>query len=707
MTSYLRLVSGAVLLALVSGCSTGYALKVPVGRLASTPSEQPEPVASADESVEQPNKSGEAERVAPPEERITILRSEPTDLSILPTADPSGKFPANNRLEISAEGMPARNFANYVFGELLKVNYVLVDGAPGLDQPISLSAAQPISSRQLYQLATELLIGVGLGVVEKEGVYFIGPADAKTGFGLPIGYGRRAEDVPNAAGQILQIVPSRFGMNMTLMNAVRDVGGAELNFDTRQSAFFVTGTRTSILRVLDLLRLFDQPAARSSRVGLINLTFVSPSQFVSEVTTLLSNEGILVGQDQLMTLVPVDRLGSVVVFAANETLLRRLEFWANQIDRAGEATSEGYFVFQPKYSRANDLGNSVAALIGSQPPASGQANEQPSAPRDTRSAIRGSGGSAPGTAGGLISVAGDGVRMTVDPISNALIFFTSGPKYAALVPLVRRLDRPPKQVLLEATIAEVTLTGEFAKGVEFAFTEGKFVGGTLGSLGLPSGGFALNFTEGIAGEIRAKLQESNSQVNVLSSPILMVRDGFAATIKVGNDVPTVGAVASDPIQSDRIVSSVQYRQTGLDLSITPTINAEGAVSLSINQSITSTVPGSSGVQGAPIFFARSVETEVVASSGQSVLIGGLMSETESRTAEMVPGLGRLPVLGSFFSSTAKLREKTELVLLITPRVVESPGEWSALFRRFADGLRYLSLEGPSETERRSLSTDRN
>jgi len=189
------------------------------------------------------------------------------------------------------------------------------------------------------------------------------------------------------------------------------------------------------------------------------------------------------------------------------------------------------------------------------------------------------------------------------------------------------------------------------------------------------------------------LQESNSQVNVLSSPVLMVRDGFPATIKVGNDVPTVGAVASDPIQSDRIVSSVQYRQTGLDLSITPTINAEGAVSLSISQSITSTVPGSSGVQGAPIFFARSVDTEVVASSGQSVLIGGLMSESESRTAEMVPGLGRIPLLGSFFSSTSKRREKTELVLLITPRVVESPGEWADIFRRFAEGLRYLNLDG--------------
>jgi general secretion pathway protein D len=689
---------------LLAGCSPGLQLAVPAGRFVDTPkvAEAADSEGSLEEDLGKVGvRSGDAAASAKAGSRINLLRSEPRRLDLPVVPDPAEKFSATNRLTVAAEGMPAKTFVSYVFGELLKVNFVVVEGTAGLDSPVSLSSPNAISSRRLYQLATEILATVGLSVVEKESVYFIGPADAKTGFGLPIGYGRTANDVPNAPGQILQLVPVRFGTNLTLLKALRDIAGAEVVFDQRQVAFFVTGNRAAILRVLDMLQLFDQPAARSSRVGLINLTYVSPGEFMTEVTKLLANDGIAVGEDQALSLVPVERLGAVIVFAAEDAVLERLEFWANQIDRAGDGPSGRYFVYQPRFSRAGDLGASVAALIGGQ--ASSVAPEAtPSAPRDTRSAVvggisgdrsqRGAGDRRP-VAG---SVTGNGVTMTIDSVSNALIFFTTGPRYESLLPLVRRLDRPPRQVLLEATVAEVTLSGEFAKGVEFAFTDGKFRGGTLGSLGLPSGGFALNFSEGLAGEIRAKLQESDSQVNVLSSPLLMVRDGFPATIQVGNDVPTVGATASDPIQSDRTITTVQYRKTGLNLSITPTINAEGAVALQIEQSISTTVPGSSGVSGAPIFFERAVSTDVIASSGQSILIGGLMSDSQSRSAERVPGLGRIPLVGAFLSSTSKRREKTELVLLVTPRIVESSGEWSELYQRLVEGFEYLRLPPTAE-----------
>jgi len=177
----------------------------------------------------------------------------------------------------------------------------------------------------------------------------------------------------------------------------------------------------------------------------------------------------------------------------------------------------------------------------------------------------------------------------------------------------------------------------------------------------------------------------------LSSPILLVRDGFPATISVGNDVPTVGATASDPLVSDKTVTTVLYRKTGLQLTITPTINAEGSVVMEITQQISSTVPGSSGVQGAPIFFERSVSTEVVAGSGQSVLLAGLISESGTDSAEKVPFLGRIPAFGGLFSSTSKRREKTELVLFITPRVVNSGAEWGSLYEKINESFKYLQL----------------
>ncbi len=237
---------------------------------------------------------------------------------------------------------------------------------------------------------------------------------------------------------------------------------------------------------------------------------------------------------------------------------------------------------------------------------------------------------------------GEGVTLSVDPRSNTLIFFTTGAKYQTLLPMVQRLDVPPKQILLETMIAEVTLTGEFAYGVEFAFTSGNFSGGTLGGLGLPSGGLQLNWINSLTQQARIKLSASNNLVNILSNPTLVVRDGVEASIKVGNDVPTVGATATDPLQSDTQITQVLYRKTGLDLKIRPTINAEGVVVMEISQSISNTVEGASDVQGAPVFFERAVTTEVVARSGESILLAGLISERKNDNSSYVPGLGQIP-----------------------------------------------------------------
>jgi general secretion pathway protein D len=303
-----------------------------------------------------------------------------------------------------------------------------------------------------------------------------------------------------------------------------------------------------------------------------------------------------------------------------------------------------------------------------------------------------------GTGGGglaAVSIHGEGLTLSVDPRSNTLIFYTTGTRYQSLLPVIRRLDVPPKQILLEATIAEVTLSGQFAHGVEFAFNDGKWKGGTAssagGGLGLPSGGLALNYIRNIADNVRIQLSADNSLVNILSNPTLVVRDGVQATIDIGNDVPTVGATATDPILSTRTVTSVLYRRTGLSLQVRPTINAEGLVVLEIAQTLSETTNGSSGVSGAPIFFERNVNTEVVARSGQPVLLAGLISEQHNRNSTYFPGLAKIPGLGWLFSSDTKSHDKTELVVLITPRVIENPDEWAGILDRLRDSMQSLAL----------------
>jgi general secretion pathway protein D len=591
----------------------------------------------------------------------------------------------------------------------------VVEGTAGLDKPITLNASKPITSRELFRTASQLLADIGISVAEREKVFFIGPADAKSAEGLPIGYGRNPQDVPDIPGTILQIVPLRYGPNLSLQNTAIQLTGVSIAVDNSMDAYFVTGTRTQILKMLDLVKLFDQPSVKGSRIGLVTLTYIGAQEFIEQVKALLANEGIVLGGNSPLSLVPIDRLGGVVVFSSSDSVIERVEFWAKQLDQPGKGPAQRFFIYTPKYARASDLGESLGPLIGV-----GSIARQGNQSRDTRSAFatgEGAGGrpitdinsqnvmrrdsGTPQTENsGAMSITGDGITLSIDMRSNSLIFYTTGPRYEALLPMITRLDTPPKQIVLEATIAEVSLTGEFANGVEFAFRDdnyksGRIAGGTLGALGLPGGGLSVDFATSIADQIRLRLQQSDSRINVLSNPILVVRDGVAATINVGNEVPTVGATASSPLESDRTVTTVLYRSTGLQLSITPSINAQGLVLMTIEQSNTSALPGSSGVAGAPIFFQRSVSTEVVANSGQTVLLAGLISESSSRSADRVPGLGAIPGLGALFSSNSRRSEKTELVVLITPRIIERTDDWGDVMQGLKKSLSLLETPVPT------------
>ena len=616
--------------------------------------------------------------------------------------DASQRFSATDKLSVAAEAMPLRNFLNYVFGDLLKINFVVAEGAGVLDQQITLNTQSVVSSRQIYRLTAELLASKGLSILEKDGTLLISPASGKGAGDVVIGFGRNDSDVPDTSGNILQIVPWRFGPNFGVEQLIRSLVDVVAQPAEQQNALFLTGTRTSVLRALELIRMLDQPTARSSRIGILPLTYVDPNQFIGQVSSLLEAEGIAAGtgrgDGRGVAFIPLERRGSVVIFAANPEILARVEFWGKQIDLPDRGPTARYFVFKPRYARASDLLKSLGPLIGQGASAPSVGNQS----RDTRSAV-GAGvatlessvvrdRTGAGAPSAPISVFGTDISITADLGTNSIILFTTGARYEALLPMIRRLDVAPKQILLEATIAEVSLTGDFANGVEFAFRDGKLSGGTQGALGLPSSGLGLTYLGSVTDSVRMRLQATDGRVNVLSRPILMVRDGSPASIGVGTDVPVLGSSVTAPLESDRAVVSVSYRQTGIRLSITPTINAERTVLMQITQDISNSVPGASGVDGAPAFFSRAVATGVVAQSGQTVLLAGLISESANESSAGVPFLRKIPGVGAAFRSDQKKTQKTELVLLLTARIIESPEEASDVLDDLRGVLNWVELE---------------
>jgi len=499
---------------------------------------------------------------------------------------------------------------------------------------------------------------------------------------MVIGIGAHESAVPKTSRRILQVVPLKFGIKLSLERTLRSLVKAKITPDFEQSALFIEGRREEIIQALDLVKMLDIPAMRGKFIGLVKLKYLDPQGFSEKVSILLKNEGIDIGiQEPLqknLVLVPLVQLSGVVVFATNEMLLQRVVYWSGVLDVPNQGLKKEYFVYSPKYARAVDLGKTLQELIMGA-----------SATDESSSGGRGT-GSAPSSARSGATVS-EALTMVIDKTANSLIFKTLGETYQELLPLMRSLDVMPRQVMLDITIAEVNLKDEFKFGVEWAAQRGDVSLTTQGAFGAKGiGGFGVSIN-GVEGPLDASFLASNALVNVLSNPSIMVKDGVSATISVGSDVSVVGSTTQDPISGERQTTTAVYRKTGVAVSVTPTINAQGIVSMTISQNISNSVPGSAGSGGNPDIFSRSLATEIVAKSGQTVLLGGLISENKSTGETGVPLFSKIPLLGGLFKSDSETSSRTELIMLITPQVIEDLSGWDKARDEFEDKLKILNV----------------
>ena len=600
-------------------------------------------------------------------------------------------FPDRGELRISANKMPLRDFLHYSLGELLQVNYILdpaIDDDQSAVAPVTLSLAKSMTQRQLFAAVSELLVKRNIQLRYGNDAFYVHlPNDSKSSNDIAVAIGRNLSDIPNTTQTILQVVPLNYGIKVALQSSVARLTDALVTPDYDQNALYIRGKRDAIVRALELVDMLDTPAARGQYIGMINLDFVTPSEFVEEVKVLMLSEGIItsVGSDDQrnLVMVPLEKLGAVAIFSAAEMLLERVEYWATLVDVAGGGTDEQYFLYQPKYARAVDLGLSMQRLISGNVSAGSLSQTPNDSSEET--------GMAPDQ-GRTVGANSEGIRMVVDERANALIFYTTGSEYRALKPLLTQLDSLAKQVALDILIAEVTLQDEFKFGVEWALSRSEVNLTTQGAFGAASvGGIGL-VINGNEGPLTANSLQTNSLVNVLSNPTLTVRDGVSASINVGSDISVVGATTQDPINGERQTTVSEYRKTGVNVSVTPTVNSSGIVVLEIDQEISNSVPNSSGASGNPDIFERSIKTEVLARSGQTVMLGGLVSQNYDTGGSSAPGLGNIPLLGNLFKGKSKNNARTELIMLVTPRVIDDLGQWDSVLDDFRQALIYLEID---------------
>ena len=606
----------------------------------------------------------------------------------------SKSFSQKKLFQISAKDMQLQDFLHYVLGELINVNYLITPSIKSVNSPVTLNIGNEITEQRLFELTEEVLSERGIAITLAKDVYLVAKLEPNSKNSTRVGVGRDAFSVPSSNGTILQIVPILYGVKTTLKRTIEELTDVQITIDVKQSTLFVRGNNKSIIRALELIQLLDSPAIRGRQIGMVELAFVDVDLYLQQMSLLLENEGIpnsigSPGNDNLV-FVPLPQIGTVAIFSATQKLLERVRFWSKTLDKPSQGDVKQYYIYHPKYARASDIGDSLTPLLN----ASAASIKSTSRAQENRVDTNSQGSGQLKTTNRNAGASNERMTLVVDERSNALIFFSTGTDYKNILSLIQKLDVLPQQVLLEVVIAEVNLVDDFKFGVEWAMTRGDVSAGTSEAFSVGEIGGLNLLSLGASGDfIKANFFDQNQNINILSRPSLLVRDGVSASIEIGAEISVIGST-TDNLNSGTGVqtTSSEYISTGIAINVTPTVNAQGIVIMAITQSLSNTVPNSSGAGGNPSIFKRNLSTEVLAESGQTIILAGLIDERDSETDTKVPFLGDLPFIGNIFKSKGNNKTKTELVLMITPKVISRTEQWTDIMSSFKSTLVDIELE---------------
>lgn len=268
------------------------------------------------------------------------------------------------------------------------------------------------------------------------------------------------------------------------------------------------------------------------------------------------------------------------------------------------------------------------------------------------------------------------VKLAADPAKNSILIEATPADYRRIMRVIGSLDAIANQVMIEATIAEVTLSDDLKFGVrwylnsqgghKYTFTDDP--GGAVSSV-FPGFSYALTAANA-AGTLNALNQITN--VNIISSPSLTVMDNRTAQLQIGDEVPIITQSAVSVLSTGApLVNSVAYKDTGVILSITPRINQSGRVLLDIEQEVSSVASTTSSGIDSPTISQRRIRTSVVVSDGEALALGGMIQKSRTVSRTQVPIVGDIPAIGNLFGSKDNQVGKTELLVIITPHVIRN------------------------------------
>ncbi|MBU2869362.1 hypothetical protein [Colwellia sp. E2M01] len=597
--------------------------------------------------------------------KVTLSTEAVANVSGFGVLDKSAKtapiFKDDEKVSLSVDNMTTVEFIHYVFDEVLDLNYIISTQLQSDTKKVSLNLKEPVEKSVLYSTSAQLLAENDIAILRKDDIIFFQNKDKNKRYNTAaVGIGRLPSDVPDTTGKIVQIIPYVYTNSSSLSSVITKLTDVSVQIDARRRIVMVEGTEKEVLEVMRVLRMLDVPTSSGVEIRLVDLAYIAPGDLIEQLNDLLESDGFKVGKGQDITFVSMPRLGAVVVYAVSEKAIERVEFWSKKLDIAIAGDEPQFYVYRPLFNKAADLGASLGPIISSIL-GTGQSSIPPSA---TNANKEGSNANATNSTN----------SMSVDEVQNSLIFYTTAGKYRKVLTLLEQLDHLPGQVILDIVIAEVTLSDNVSSGIDWFYnSKGHPEGDSLLTADLKSsaGSFSLS---AVSGDWKAALAflEQKTKVRVLAKPFLIVKDGESASINSGDQVPTITQTSTS--DTDNVTNSVQYVTTGIQVSVTPTINAKGLINLAISMSSSASKATDGFEVSTPTITNRTISTNIFSSDGQTVALGGLIREDLDGTGNQVPLLGSIPLLGGLFSSESDSYSRSELMMLITSKVVRNVDE---------------------------------
>jgi general secretion pathway protein D len=604
-------------------------------------------------------------------------------------------FDGENIVELNYEQADLR----IVIEELAQALDITIVIDPTIDSKISIrtAAQRPLALEDVWPLIRMLSRDAGI-LIERVGNIYNA---RKVQRNLPSQIVTPDTLADSSAALLMQVTPLTYVSAEAAIEVVSPILGSkdDIRRLTANNTLIITATEFELDRINQLLMLVDADPFVNQGIQLFQLSNANAEEVATELTEILT---LIEGTNPAYQVKGIERINSILVTAPAGRGFNEIERWVRILDAESQEQVEQLFYYKVRNLNAVELAATLTEVFEDD---SDDVQTQNTATQLLRPRRLGSGETlSPEQAQTSTSISNNNgvvaadlrVKIISDEGTNSLLIRGTARDYRQLLTTINMLDTVPLQVMINAVIAQVTLTDGNQFGVDWSriaansAVDAISTETTTGFVPEGVGGLLFNksFINGAA-RIDATLAAiaSNNDVRLLARPTITVANNQEGEIIIGSEVPVS---LGQTVTVNATVGNIQYRDVGIELLLTPQINNDGIVNLVITQKLSSVDSGGGGVEGNPIFNNQEITTTVVVRDGENVVLGGLIQTDDEDLNTGVPGLSRLPVLGGLFSYQQRQTRKQELFIILRPEVIDLNSQTSLQYLEILDRFEILS-----------------